>query len=198
MDIDTGDRFPLGCVMRPQLSAAPHLFLGATLFLVLPICFAMGRSVPIQTDWFTMFFMAVGTLCLLGGLYCVSSFVKYQITSKEVLLECAEFPCKTSVSEPLSSYSALITNVSETTGLLGNREVYEIVLWHNQHSVKQVVLYAGSNRQKFEQRLETYKFMFKLPVNPPGVDINLVPNFLFDEWLKDQTTRLISQSQEAA
>lgn len=198
MDIDTGDRFPLSCVMRPQISAAPHLFLGATLFLILPTCFAMDRSVPLRSDWFTFFFMGVGTLCLLGALYCVSSFVKYRITQKEVLLECAEFPCKTVVSEPLISYSALITNVSETTGILGNREVYEIILWHHQHSVKQVVLYAGSNRQKFEQRLEVYKTLFQLPVNPPGVDINLVPNFLFDEWLRDQSSRLISQSHKVA
>lgn len=197
MDIDTGDRFPLACVMRPQIAAAPHLLLGATLFLIMPIGLAMDQSIPFQTDCFSMFFMGVGLLCLMGGLYCLSSFVKYEVSAKEVKLECAEFPCKTSLTEPLSAYTAILTNVSEVTGLFGSREVYEIILWHGQHSVKQVVLYAGSDRQKFEKRLELYKRMFRLPVNPAYIDISLVPNFLFDEWLKDQSSKLIAQNQEA-
>jgi hypothetical protein len=184
-----GKRFPLKLVVRPSLGSSTYLFLGTTVFLVLPIWYAHDKGIAIQSEWLLMLFIGIGALCLFGGLRCLFSYVKYEITAKEACVEVGEWLRRTCEREPLSAYSALLTPVSRTPAFIGEKDLYLILLWHNQHSIKQITLFSSSNKKKFDQRLSDYQSLFKLPVNPPELEIAEVSDQVFGSLMKLETEK---------
>ena len=170
--IDMGSRYPLRSVVRPELHNLPYALLLAVLFLVLPLAFFADLQSKAPTRlaeaWPELVVSLVGLLAVPWIALCFRSRVLWSIdgTAVEVSLR-GLFTTQTS-REPLDAYTALVTPLASQPGFIGPRPRYTIVLLHSAAPVRNVVLYAGPDEQRFSERLEAYRQLFALPINPPG------------------------------
>jgi hypothetical protein len=171
--VDMGESLPLRRSVRPMLSALPYFALGATLLGFLPL--ALTLTTPSKLGWPLVLVAAVGAACALGCVWSVCFRVTYEVTASHAQVRLRRFWSTRTSQVPLSEYVALLTLTSAEPALIGTRGVRQILLWHRSESVKQVMLFAGRNEKKFAQRLEAYRRLFGLPVNPPGLDVVELP-----------------------
>jgi len=172
--VDMGERLPLRHSLRPYARSVVPLAVGVTLLLVLPVAYTLDTRTPL--NGLALLFMAVGLLMLYAMIYTARCRISWEITAQAVALRFRHM-FRTQASEaPLSEYVALLTPVSREPGFLGTREVKQIVLWHGEAAAKQVTLYAGRDDKVFASRLATYQRLFRLPVNPPGVEVMELPD----------------------
>ena len=174
--IDMGSRFPLRSVVRPELHNLPYALLLAVLFLVLPLAYYADPQSKAPTRlveaWPHLVVSLAGLLALPWIAICLRSRVVWTIdgTAVEVSLR-GLFTTQTS-REPLSAYTSLATPLESQPGFVRPRRRFTIILVHATAPVRRVVLYAGPDEERFQERLEAHRRLFALPIEPPGQSLS--------------------------
>lgn len=173
--IDMGENLPLRCSLRPAMDGLTTALILVVLFLVLPVAYWADQRPPLSRAWPIAVLMPVGLLGAWWAVACVRIRIRWTIDETHVEVSLRSVLGTTTSRVPRSEYVALVTPHGTQPGFTGVRARYQVVLWHPDQAVKQVVLYAGPSESRFEARLDTYRTLFGLPVNPPGLDIVEVP-----------------------
>ena len=180
--IDCGDRLPLRYSFRPQLGSLPYMLLLAVLFGVLPIAYlaSQGGPYPLSRIWLPLVLVPVGAIGLLLAAVCVRSRVGWRVDDAQVEMWVQGLLRRTVDRVPRSEYVALVTPPGEQPGFIGSRRRYQVILWHRDEAIRQVILYAGPSETRFRERLESYRLLFGLPVNPPELELVEMPDWMLD------------------
>lgn len=177
--IDTGDRFPLRYAFRPELGNLVYMLLLPVLFLVLPGAYFadQGGPYPLGRIWPALLLAPVGALGLVLAVACVRTRVGWTVDETHVEMWVQGLVRRNVERVPRSDYVALGTLAGEQPGFLRNRPRFQVILWHRDDAIRQVILYAGPSEKRFRERLDTYQRLFGLPVDPPGLALMEMPDW---------------------
>ncbi len=173
--IDVGPRFPLRYSFRPGMDGLVYALMLVALFLVLPIAYWIDERPAISRAWPLVVASLLGVLGLVWAVACVRVRVGWVVDETHVQMSSRGLIATQTSRIPRSEYVAIVTPNGLQPGFIGERTRYQIVLWHPDDPMKQIVLYAGPNERLYQERLETYRVLLALPVNPPGLDLIEIP-----------------------
>lgn len=169
--IDVGPRFPLRYSFRPGMDGLVYALMLSVLFFILPIAYWIDERPSLGRAWPLLAMLLLGALGVVWTIACVRVRVGWRIDESTVEMSSRGLITTQTSRIPRTEYVAIVTPTGLQPGFVGNRPRYQIVLWHPDDPMKQIVLYAGPNERLYQERLETYRALFALPVNPPGLDL---------------------------
>ena len=167
--INAGTAFPLRNSVRYLAGERGYAYAMAALFFVVPLGYIADTG---SFGWLLALFLTIGTAAIVLVIATFYNRATIKVDSQYVHFELRRLFRRTMRDkEPLASYSALIAMTGKERGFPFTRDVHSIVLWHKDESVKQALLFQHHNGKRYAQRLADYEELFRLPVNPPSLEL---------------------------
>lgn len=169
--IDMGSSLPLRCKLslcrRKDLF---YLVMGGTLFTALPLFYALDQKQSFQifiTDTPGLLILgAVGFLCFVTAIRLMLMRVVIEINHDKVTVNHRSFLHFCSETESIENYSGiwgfeipLSDSRSRKTG-----DCFQIHLMHKSEPEKSILMYSGTKREIWKQRIVTYQGLLRVDV----------------------------------